>query len=58
MAALDATLGEWGETVEEGINPVFVAKGGMGFMKDVAQARAYVAHLQLLYGYSRLAKAC
>lgn len=58
LAALDATLGEWGETVEEGINPVFVARGGMGFMKDVVQARAYVAHLQLLYGYSRLAKAC
>lgn len=57
LAALDAGVTERAGAMEEGFNPVFVAKGGMGFMKDVAQARAYVEQLQRLYGYSRLAKA-
>ncbi|MUG29440.1 hypothetical protein [Aeromonas salmonicida] len=40
-----------------GVKPGVRGQGGMGFMKDVAQARAYVEQLQRLYGYSRLAKA-
>ena len=45
------------EAIEAGLNPVFVAGGGMGFIKDVAQARAYVERLTRLHSHTRLPKA-
>ncbi len=57
LAALESAVMEREEAIEAGLNPVFVAGGGMGFIKDVAQARAYVERLTRLHSHTRLPKA-